>query len=922
MVTVCGGTPAPGLRVHGRDRELAQLTRLLCDTAAGRGGALVLRGMPGTGRTTLLRRAAEHAERDGFLVLWAAGTTSEADLPLAGLHQLLLPSRELLPSLEPGRQAPLRRVLGLSRDPCDPLELRAAVHALLLAAAARRPTLCCVDDAHELDSESLAALVFAARRVRDRPLAMAFAADHGAATGDRLAELPSLPVGALPPEAALLLLHDRLGDRASPDLTDSLLDLAGGNPLALTELADGVTAEQLSGQSAPPDALAAGSTLSERVRRRLAELPARARTLVLLATADERLDRRTVADAGLDEDGSGLRDAIVAGLLTVEGDAIRRCPDVPAASLRAAAEPGEFRAAHRLLADTARLRGHAYRRVWHRAALAAAPSPALARELDRVAEDARRVGGHRDAAAASERAAALSADEVTSARRLVRAAKDHWAAGRPDRARTVLRRAAPLADAGLAGTAGLLAGEIELRRGDPAVAANELIGTARRLAGTHRAIAATTLMLAGEANCLAGDNERYCAIARDAAGLRTADDTAGHTALVVEHFAAMAATFSGRHTEAATPLRRVVRLGHEAGDPAAKTLASQAAFTLGDAAEASDLAAQAIACARQRAELSHVPWALVYRSLSALLTGRHAAAAGSSLEGLALAKSLGQPNSEVSHLTVLALLAALQGDLATAKLRLRAATDGFLRRGLGRPGALAAWAAACADLADDRPADAFNRLRRMSLGRSMRYSPIRVMAVPHFVEAAVRCGRRDSAERALAGFERWASTTGGAARMALVHRCHALLTEDEGRARERFAEAVTLHTQAGSAYDLAYTELLFARRLRRDRRQRRAREVLREAEQLFGELDARHWVRQVQRELRASGHQVRDDTARGPGELTPQQEQIATLVADGATNREIAARLFISHRTVDHHLRNIFTRLGIRSRVELAKLYR
>ncbi|WP_232285431.1 helix-turn-helix domain-containing protein [Saccharomonospora marina] len=486
----------------------------------------------------------------------------------------------------------------------------------------------------------------------------------------------------------------------------------------------------------------------------------------------------------------------------------------------------------------------------------------------------------------------------------------------------MLRRAAPLADAGLAGTAGLLAGEIELRRGDPAVAANELIGTARRLAGTHRAIAATTLMLAGEANCLAGDNERYCAIARDAAGLRRPTDTAGHTALVAEHFAAMAATFSGRHTEAAVPLRRVVRLADQAGDPAAKTLASQAAFTLGDAAKASDLAAQAIACARQRAELSHVPWALVYRSLSALLAGRHAAAADSSLEGLALAKSLGQPNSEVSHLTVLALLAALQGDLPATELRLRAATEGFLRRGLGRPGALAAWAAACADLADDRPADAFNRLRRMSLGRSMRYSPIRVMAVPHFVEAAVRCGRRDSAERALAGFERWASTTGGAARMALVHRCHALLAEDEGRSREHFAEAVALHTEAGSAYDLAYTELLFARRLRRDRRQRRAREVLREAEQLFAELDARHWVRQVRRELRASGHQVRGDTRGGRGELTPQQEQVAALVADGATNREIAARLFISHRTVDHHLRNIFTRLGIRSRVELAKLYR
>ncbi|WP_007027146.1 LuxR family transcriptional regulator, partial [Saccharomonospora iraqiensis] len=493
---------------------------------------------------------------------------------------------------------------------------------------------------------------------------------------------------------------------------------------------------------------------------------------------------------------------------------------------------------------------------------------------------------------------------------------------------------APLADGGLAGEAGMLAGEIELRRGNPSVAAAELISTARRLVPDHRRLAATTLMLAGEASFVAGDNARYCAMAQDAARIRAFDELPA-TRVVLEHFAAMSATFSGRHHDAAEPLRRVVDLGDATLDPSAKTLASQAAFTLGEAPRARTLAVQAVTSARARGELAEVPWSMIYVAMSEMLSGQLATATATSLEALQLAESLGQSNSAVDHLTVLAMLAALQGDQETAGLRLAAASAGYVERGLSRPGALGTWAAACVDLAHDRPAEALDRFRRMSLGQSRHCSPIRVMAVPHFVEAAVRCGEHEAAYGALTAFERWATTTGGASRIALAHRCRALLAEHEGEAEEHFTEAMRLHRESDSPHDLAGTEMLYAARLRRNRRPKQAREVLREAVQIFDELGARHWVDRAWRELRACGHPGPPGRAPaeattppgrgrpgGVGDLSPQQEQIAALVAEGATNREIAARLYISHRTVDHHLRNIFAKLDIRSRVELTKLYR
>jgi DNA-binding NarL/FixJ family response regulator len=199
---------------------------------------------------------------------------------------------------------------------------------------------------------------------------------------------------------------------------------------------------------------------------------------------------------------------------------------------------------------------------------------------------------------------------------------------------------------------------------------------------------------------------------------------------------------------------------------------------------------------------------------------------------------------------------------------------------------------------------------------------VHVMATPHFVEAAVRSEETTGARQALEVFDRWATSTRNSVRLALSHRCHALLAGDDAEADEHFREALRLHARGDAAFELARTELLYGHRLRRGRKPRAAREHLRNALQIFAYYDAEHWTEHARAELRAAGEPAGETAApEGAGRLTTQQREIARLAAEGATNREIAARLVLSHRTVDHHLRNVFVRLGIRSRVELARFF-
>lgn len=801
----------------GRDAELGRLRKL----RDGSGAGVLLLGETGMGKSTVLASLAGDVTTIGV-----RGERAERDLPFGALHRLLTPRFGTLPPL------------------VDGLPLRCAVLDLLT----RQPVLCLVDDAQWLDPQSLAVLGFVARRLAGHRVLLVLAARPELERHDAVAGIPRLRLGPLTDDACEQLLRGR---DIPAGLRAALVDLAGGNPRDLVELAGSLTRDQLAGRAPLPEELPEGQGRAD-CRAQLAALSPSARHTLLRAIASSTVDTSKL---------------------------VRN-------TLYALAGETERRAAHAALARE--LTGP--QRTWHEAMATPGPNTTLGDELAAAATTAPPA----TAATLLHRAATLAADATTSAERSLAAAEHAWRAGQPGWARVLLARATTADD----GRRALLHGEMELRDGDPAVATHELATAAAHLADPEPA-----LLLSGEARRLCGDLRGYLAMAR------ATDST---------HFRGLAAVFEGRHADAAEPLRKMVRHGRAANDVRSAVWAAEAAFALGRGEEAYECASAAVSRARLSGRESLLPWALVQLALAAIVLDRHPSAQTAATEGLAAASATAQRNTWVEHLSLLALSAALCGDRETALSTMDTAAPGIAERGLGRPCAIVSWAHACLDLADDRPADALGRLEAMAAGVSGAQPAIQVLATPQLVEAAVLVEQPDRARRALAVFDRWVQAGGSDAWLALSHRCHGLLATDLAEAEHRFTTAITLHRKAGAAMELARTQMAHANRLRRHRRARDARELFRDALRVFEDAGADRCAEKARAGLRATGDAVTTPGATLTG-LTPQQAEISRLVAVGETNKEIARRLVISHRTVDHHLRNIFTALGVRSRVELAR---
>ncbi|MBC6445768.1 helix-turn-helix transcriptional regulator [Actinokineospora xionganensis] len=754
--------------------------------------------------------------------------------------------------------------------------------------AADHPVLCLVDDAQWLDAAGLAMLGRLARRCAGQGLGLLFAVP-----GPGWAELSGVEQLALP------AAPDALPADLPTAVRTALIEATSGAPGHLAAMAVSLTAAQRAGHAPVPNLL-------PRVHRAslgalFTGLGPAARSVAVLC-ACEPLPLDAVDRVGLDR--AAVAECVRFGLVTVDGDHVR-CPSPVVAATLLADIPGPERAAaHTTLADVF---DHDPRAIWHRFAEARPPDAAAAGALAEAGRRAHAAGEFPVAVRVLSRAAELSPTPATAARLHLAAADAAWSGGRATQAEALLARARA-EDPALAGETALRQGEIALRAGHPAVAAHQLAIAADHLAGDDRGLQA--LILAGEARRMAGDLVGYAAVAERVAADVVADP------LVARHFAAMAATFAGRHPAAGLALRRAA-MAVPAHDTRHALWSGEAAMIIGQVDLAHEHASAAVARARSAGERTLLPVALAALAMTTLVLDRPAAATAVATEGRAAAIAAGQSNSEVEQLTLLALAAVSAGDCATALTWLALAAPGIAERGLGRSGTYAAWARGCVDLAEDRPEEAFGRLRAMATGVGRAHPAIRVLATPQLVEAAVRCGRADQARRALARFDRWAESTGAPTWLAFSRRCHALLEPEA--AAEHFEAAIRLHLAAGSTLELGRTRLLYARHLRRGRQARSAREQLRDALRLFDNTP--HWAERARAELRAAGD-VGSARLVGSGEeLTPQQEVIARLVAQGRTNREIAARLVISHRTVDHHLRNVFLRLGVRSRVELAAVY-
>ncbi|SDZ15911.1 AAA ATPase domain-containing protein [Micromonospora pattaloongensis] len=898
--------------LRGRVRERAAIVALVAGAAAGNGGGLLLAGERGSGRSALLRFAA--GEAAGLTVLATAGAAAEAGLPFAGLQRLLQPVLGAAPAL-PEHQA--RMLLRAVRDgdcPAGRLPLCLAVPALLREVARERALLLLVDDAHLLDPASWAVLEFAARRLDGQPIALLAAVDDAPDT-EGVPGVPLLRLEPLDQHDSARLLTDRRPE-LSADVAPALAATAAGNPQALVELAAALSPEQCRGDVPPPATLPPDGALRRAYRARLARLDPDARWLLLLAAADPDLDVRELAAAA---DASGtdvaaLEPAEAANLIRV-GD---RHLTFPQPLLRSVtyheASLARRRAAHLLLArivGTGTLRD-----LLHRAAATSGPDPALADALRRAAEGA----AHAAAATALERAAELTAEPADAAGHLVAAARHAWLGGQPSRARTLLRRAAHRpAPPAVRARAQLLTGEIELRGGAVTRSRHTLLAAATALAGPERHLSVGAFILAGEAACLTGDHLGYAELARQALALRR-DHPPLPVALMFDHFTGVAALFRGDFPAALAPLRRVLDAAPGLGDAVALVRAGSAGILVGAAARAHQLALDAVAIARAGGDTIVVPQALEIAAVACLATGRHDEGRDAALEGVRLARMTGQSTLADNHLGLLAVLAAIVGDRPTCIARVRQLRIQPAGANLGQARAFAEWALALLDLVEGRPGPALARLTRiLDTGGGHGNRVIQIPALVHLAEAAAQVQATGVPTEAFAAFDGWAASTGNPTWLALSARCRALRSHRDSD--EHFREALRLHEAGDSEFARAHTALLFGQDLRRRRRPRAAREHLRGALETFQRLDAARWAARAAAELRAAGEQVAPPTRPATtAALTPQQEQIARLVADGATNREVATRLYLSPRTIDHHLRNIFSRLGVRSRTELARL--
>jgi DNA-binding CsgD family transcriptional regulator/tetratricopeptide (TPR) repeat protein len=890
------------------------------------GGSVLLLGEPGLGKTALLDEVSATAA--DFLVLRTSGVESETGISFGGLHRLLRPVADRRVSLPPSQVVELEAALGLGGAAAgDRFLLCVAVLSLLSEVARDAPLLCRVDDAHWLDEPSLDALAFAARRLDTEGVVLLFAAREQYGEESPRPLLPGIPVLRLAPldERAGRELVDALApDGVAEPVRATVLRGAAGNPQAMIELVETLGATQPVEGSLLPVALPADSTLLRAYRDQLRRLPEETRRILQLVAADEEIETDTLLRAAAADglDVSALEPAERSDLLRVRGDTISFRHPLIRSAIYQGAPLARRRTVHTVLAHALTEDRHRARRAWHRAVAASGPDDELADELCAAAAVARRRGDYPASSLAFEWSARLRGTGDAKARDLIAGARDAWLAGGATRARALLRQALPLAaSAELRGRAEFLRGDIELRDGDALEARRTLLEAAETLMPHDRELAIRALMRAGQASSFAGDLSTYAEIARRAGALRDGADPP-RLAVIFEYFAGTVAASRGDHHRARRALNRVVQLARAIDESSVLTWASIAALVGGDAVGARALAARAVAMARARGGVASVPQALEALVYAELCSAQYLSALPNALEGLRLAEETGQGNCATGQLAALALLAAVTGDEESCRSRARTAGTRATAHGLGLAASLSVWAEAFLDQSGGHSASAAQRLRTFARpGAGPTHFVVRVLTIPHFIEAAVRSGDAAAGRRALVSYDRFAHASGNGEWLALSARSHALLA-DGAAAEELFREALRLHATGHSDFERARTELLLGNALRRRRRPARAREHLHSALETFQRFDARLWCDQVRAELRATGEALPPVEQPVTGQLTPQQLQIARFVAEGKTNREVAAHLFVSPRTVDHHLRNIFSRLGIRSRFELVRMMR
>ena len=893
-----------------RISERGALDRLVQAVRAGESRALLVRGDPGVGKTVLLDYLAGQAAGAGCRVARAAGVQWEMELAFAGLHQLCRPMLGHAGRLPVPQHDTLRTAFGIAAGPPpDRFLVGLAVLSLLSEVAGERPLICLIDDEQWLDRASAQALGFAARRLGADPVGMVFAA-RGPDPG--LAGLPELKVGGLGDEDARALLEEALPGPLDVRVRDLIVAETRGNPLALLELPRGLSPTELAGGFGLPDAGPLPGRIENSFARQLDALPGQTRRLVQLAAADPSGDRSLVGRAAgrLAIPADAADPAVQAGLVEF-GDWVRfRHPLARSAAYRSASL-SDRQQMHAALAEVTDPIADPDRRAWHRAQAATGPDEEVAAELERSAGRAQARGGLAAAAAFLERAAVLTADPARHANRVLAAAQASLQAGMFGEALESLAtaEAGPL-DEFASARVDLLRGLIAFASSLGSDAPSLLLRAAKRLEPLNMDLARETYLNAWRAASLAGrlaGAGDMLEVSRAARSLPPPADPPRPIDLILDGLARLvtdgpaAAAPALRQAVTVFAIGAVSREGLWAG--------WMAATVLWDADAARAIIARQIQLGRAVGALEELPVDLIALAYDDAWRGDFAAAASLIAEVDAIAGATG---SRIAPYVPM-FLAALRGNQAELTPLLAAAIAAAEAEGQGVAATNAHWSAAILHNGLGRYADA---LAAACKARDDSHLFVSMWAAPELVEAAVRTGHTEVAADAL---EQLASRTQAGRTdfgLGLEARCRALVSQGQA-AEGRFREAIERLGRARMRTELARAHLLYGEWLRRENRRVDARAQLRTAHEMLDAMGMAAFAERARRELMATGEAVRRRTVEAPSTLTAQEALIARLARDGRTNPEIGAQLFLSARTVESHLRKIYTKLGIGSRREL-----
>jgi len=906
-------------RLTGRRSERDVLDRLIDAVRAGESRALVVCGEPGVGKTALLDHLVGRAAAD-CRVARAAGVQSEMELAFAALQQLCAPMLDHVDRLPVLQGDALRTAFGLSAGPApDRFLVGLAVLSLLAEVAGERPLVCLVDDQQWLDHASAQILAFVARRLEAESVGLVFAAR---VLGGELAGLPELTVGGLREGDARALLDSVLTGPLDERIRDQIVIETRGNPLALLELVRGVTPAELAGGLGLPDAVPISGRIEEAFRRQVGALPAQTRRLLQLAAADPTGDPGLVwrAAGRLGIPTEAATPAAETGLLEFGAWVRFRHPLVRSAAYRSASVRGR-QDVHRALAEVTDPQLDPDRRAWHLAQATPGPDENVAAELERSAGRAQARGGLAAAAAFLERSAMLTLDPGRRAQRLLAAASAKRDAGALDAALGLL----VAVEAGAPDP--LRTAEVEHLRGQIALdqrrnsdGARLLLGAARRLEPLNAESARETHLEALIAAMWAGDLDSPGGLREAAKAACAAPASPGPPRAVDVLLDAFATRLTQGYAAAAPALTRALELvlaldvGTDLGVGRWLWLTGgrtsvNVALELWDDQSWHALAARQVQVARDAGALVQLQFALIFLARTHLLAGELATAARLIEEDRLIAEATGNPPVAYTAMT----LAAWRGQEAPASGLIEATVQEATARGQGRLVTLADYASAVLgnglgrhDAARDA---AWRAFQRDPLG----YGPF---LVPELAEAASRTGDVKLVRVALEWLSERTAVTPTDWSLGIEARVRAFLSD--GEAAERlYQESIDRLGRTRLRAELARSHLLYGEWLRRERRRGDARAQLCTAYEMLDTMGIGAFAERARRELVATGATARKRTTKTSSELTAQEVQVARLARDGLSNPEIAARLFISARTVQYHLGKVFAKLGISSRSQL-----